>query len=118
MPKNEFICDCTAVHEDIVEYVDKKMQENTSLEKAAQFFKIFGDNTRIRILWALELHEMCVCDIANVLSMTKSAVSHQLAILRKADIVKCRRDLKTVYYSLSDDHVKQIIEKGFEHVNE
>ncbi len=118
MPKNEFICDCTAVHEDVVELVNKKMQENTSLEKAAQFFKIFGDNTRIKILWALEMHEMCVCDIANVLSMTKSAVSHQLAILRKADIVRCRRDFKTVYYSLSDDHVRQIIEKGFEHVNE
>lgn len=120
MPKNEFICDCSAVHEDIVNEVSAKLtaSEREALEKAAAFLKIFGDPTRMRIMWALDRHEMCVCDLANVLSMTKSAVSHQLAILRNAALVKYRREVKTVYYSLADHHVKSIVEAGMEHINE
>ena len=118
MPKNEFICDCTAVHDDVVEYVGKRMQENTSLDKAAQFFKIFGDHTRIKILWALELHEMCVCDIAQLLNLSQSAVSHQLRALKQSKLVKYRREGKTVFYSLADGHVRTIIDQGMEHVAE
>lgn len=118
MPRNEFICDCTAVHEDVVHLVADRLKGNPSLEEAAAFFKVLGDYTRMKILWALDQHEMCVCDIANVLSMTKSAVSHQLAVLRAASLVTFRRDNKTVYYSLADDHVRSIIELGLEHVNE
>lgn len=118
MRKNEFTCDCTAVHEDVVRLVAAKLNGNPSLDEASAFFRVLGDSTRMKILWALDQHELCVCDIANVLSMTKSAVSHQLAVLRAASLVKFRRDIKTVYYSLADDHVQSIIEAGLEHVNE
>lgn len=118
MPKNEFSCDCTVVHEDVVKAVREEMLPDRIYERSAAFFKIFGDTTRIRIIAAIDCREMCVCDIANLLGMTKSAVSHQLALLRGADVVKCRRDGKTVYYSLSDDHVRGILESGMEHIQE
>lgn len=118
MSKNEFTCDCSVVHEDVVREVREKMNTGVSLERLPIFFKVLGDPTRIKMIWALDQHEMCVCDLANVLSMTKSAVSHQLAILRRAGIVKSRRDAKSVFYSLEDDHVRAILETGLEHVNE
>ncbi|MDD3411519.1 MAG: metalloregulator ArsR/SmtB family transcription factor [Eubacteriales bacterium] len=118
MPKNEYICDCTAVHEDVVALVAERLSASPALEKATAFFKVLGDPTRMKILWALDQHELCVCDIANVLSMTKSAVSHQLAVLRGAALVTFRRDTKTVYYSLADDHVRLILEAGLDHVSE
>ena len=111
-------CDCNAIHEDIVNQVRDKMPQEESLYDLAELFKVFGDSTRIRILWALHEAEMCVCDIANVLNMTKSAVSHQLRALREADLVKFRKSGKEVLYSLSDNHVKEIFEQGLIHIQE
>ncbi|HHU74808.1 MAG TPA: helix-turn-helix transcriptional regulator, partial [Clostridiales bacterium] len=84
----------------------------------ADFFKVFGDSTRIKILWALDREDMCVCDLAVLLGMTKSAISHQLKTLRQARLVKYRKKGKVVIYSLADDHVKNILEVGFEHIGE
>jgi DNA-binding transcriptional ArsR family regulator len=118
MSRNEFVCDCTAVHTEVVDKVLDSLKSSPALDRLTAFFKVMGDPTRVKILWALDISEMCVCDIANVLSMTKSAVSHQLSTLRAAALVKCRRDNKTVYYSLSDEHVRQILERGLDHVSE
>ena len=84
----------------------------------AELFKVFGDSTRIKILTALSHGELCVCDLSKLVGMTSSAVSHQLKILRSAKLVSCRRDGKTVFYALADDHVTTIIRQGLEHVNE
>ncbi len=118
MPKNEFTCDCTVVHENIVRDVRSKMCSDELYRKTSDFFKVLGDMTRFKIVAALDCSEMCVCDIANILSMTKSAVSHQLSTLRKAGFVRFRREGKTVYYSLDDAHIKNIIETGMIHVQE
>jgi len=118
MSKNEFTCDCTVVHDDVVCEVRSEMLADEIYAKAAGFFKILGDMTRVKIIAAIDCHEMCVCDIANILSMTKSAVSHQLATLREAGFVKCRRDGKTAYYSLMDTHIKEILESGIDHIQE
>ncbi|HAF60363.1 MAG TPA: transcriptional regulator, partial [Clostridiales bacterium UBA9856] len=84
----------------------------------AELFKVFGDSTRIKILWALDEDEMCVCDIAYLLNMTQSAISHQLRVLKQAHLVKSRREGKVVYYSLADDHVKLILDQGLIHTTE
>lgn len=119
MAKNETIfCDCDVIHGDVVEVVKKKMPEEDILYDLSDFFKVLGDSTRVKIMWALDESEMCVCDLAVLLNMTKSAISHQLKSLRQANLVKFRRDGKVVYYSLSDDHVKEIFEKGLEHIRE
>ena len=118
MPKNEFICDCNAVHQEAVDSVTAEMLGKETFDKLADFFKVLGDNTRIRIVWALDQNELCVCDIANILGMTKSAVSHQLGTLRNAKLVKFRKVGKTVYYSLADDHVRIMLESGLEHISE
>lgn len=115
MAKNAFSCDCNVVHHQTVDAVREKMLSDTVYTQVTTFFKVLGDPTRLRIIWALDQAELCVCDIANILSMTKSAVSHQLATLRKARLVKCRKDGKTVFYSLDDHHVKQMVEAGLEH---
>ena len=111
-------CCCDVIHEDIVNNVRTKMPEEETLYDLAELFKIFGDSTRIKILWALEEAEMCVCDISALLNMTQSAISHQLRILKQADLVKNRREGKIVFYSLKDEHVKQIFNQGLEHINE
>ena len=111
-------CDCIHVHEDIVEKVEEKMPQDEQLADLAEFFRIFGDATRIRILYVLMCSEMCVCDIATLLGMTQSAVSHQLRVLKQANLVKNRRDGKVVYYSIADAHVETIINNGMEHVLE
>ena len=111
-------CDCVIIHEDVVNRVKGKMPQEESLYDLAELFKVFGDTTRIKILWALDESEMCVCDIANLLGMTQSAISHQLRILKQADLVKNRRDGKVVYYSLDDEHVQQIFDQGLTHINE
>ena len=116
MSKNEFICDCNIIHEDIVNRTLAKMPEQDVFNKLAEFFKIIGDTTRTKILFALDENEMCVCDIANVLGMSKSSISHQLGTLRRMGIVKCRRDGKEVYYMLDDEHVKQVFEVGIKHI--
>ncbi|MCI5893259.1 MAG: metalloregulator ArsR/SmtB family transcription factor [Clostridiales bacterium] len=112
------ICDCEVIHEDVVNSVREKMSDRDEYIELAALFKIFGDGTRVQILYALEQSEMCVCDIACLLGMTKSAVSHQLKALRLSNLVKFRRDGQNVYYSLADDHVKEIIDIGFEHLRE
>ncbi len=98
--------------------VGRRMADENTLIDLAELFKIFGDSTRVKILYALSVSEMCVRDIASALNMTVSAVSHQLSILRRSKLVGTRRDGKTVYYSLADDHVTSILAQGFEHVTE
>lgn len=117
MSKNEFICDCNIIHKEVVEDTINKMPEENTFFKLADFFKLLGDTTRARILWALDQNEMCVCDIANVLGMSKSSISHQLSTLRRANIVRCKKIGKEVYYTLDDDHVKKSFELGLEHIN-
>ncbi len=116
MSKNEFVCDCNIIHGEIVTDTLNKMPKGDLFNKLAEFFKILGDTTRAKILYALDQNEMCVCDIANVLGMSKSSISHQLAALRKMGIVKCRKQGKEVYYTLDDDHVKGLFELGIEHI--
>ena len=116
MSTNEFMCDCNIIHQDVVDSTLKKMPKQNLFDNLAEFFKIIGDPTRTKILFALDQNEMCVCDIANVLGMTKSSISHQLATLKKSGIVKSRRDGKEVYYTLDDEHVKQVFEVGIEHI--
>ena len=111
-------CDDDVVHSGAVERVKAAMPDEDMLYDAAELFKVFGDSTRTRILSALFIEELCVCDIAEILGMTKSAVSHQLSTLRKAKLVRFRRDGKTVYYSLADDHVRQMLDAGLEHIYE
>lgn len=111
-------CDCDVIHENVVDAVKQLMLEEETLYDLAELFKIFGDSTRIKILWALEEAEMCGCDIAYLLNLTQSAVSHQLRILKQSNLVKSRREGKIIFYSLSDEHVKQIFEQGLKHINE
>lgn len=117
MAKNEFICDCNMVHEEMVNDTLSKMPENDILDNLAYFFKIMGDITRCKLLFALLQNEMCVCDLANVLSMTKSSISHQLSKMKDVGLVKCRKSGKSVYYSLDDSHISEIFEVGLKHIN-
>lgn len=111
-------CDCSVIHEDIVNKVKEKMPPEESLYDLAELFKVFGDTTRIELLWALDEAEMCVCDLAVLLNMTQSAISHQLRVLKQARLVKYRREGKIVFYSLDDEHIKQIFDQGLTHINE
>jgi len=112
------ICEVNVIHEDVVNEVRKRLPNEDTLYDLADLFKVFGDSTRIKILCALFEHEMCVCDIAAVTGMTQSAISHQLRVLKQANLVGFRRDGKTLYYSLKDSHVFSIYEQGLEHINE
>jgi ArsR family transcriptional regulator len=112
------VCDCEVIHEGVVKKVRKTMPKEEDFYDLADLYKMFADSTRVRILWALSREEMCVCDIAVLLGMTKSAISHQLRALRLANLVKYDKRGKEVYYSLADSHVKDIFEKGFEHIHE
>ena len=111
-------CEFIHAHEDIVEKVTQDMPDEEILYDLAELFKIFGDSTRIKILYVLIESEMCVCDIAQLLNMTQSAISHQLRALKQSKLVKYRREGKTVFYSLADGHVRTIIDQGMEHVAE
>ena len=111
-------CDYSHVHQEIVDKVERTMPEDEILYDLAELFKIFGDSTRIKILYVLFESEMCVCDIAQLLGMTQSAISHQLQVLKKSKLVKYRREGKTVFYSLADSHVRAILGQGMEHVTE
>ena len=112
------ICEFTVIHREIIENVKSKMQEEEVLYELGDFFKILGDSTRIKILNALFYSEMCVCDIASLLEMTQSAISHQLRVLKQGRLVKHRKEGKVVYYSLDDDHIKHIVEQGLTHIME
>lgn len=114
--KDVEICDCNIIHEAIVNQTKEKMLDNDFINEISLFFKILGDNTRVKILFALDNNEMCVCDIANVLNMTKSSISHQLSFLKQNNIVKCNRVGKEVYYSLDDEHVKEVFEVAISHI--
>jgi len=105
------------IHEDVVNEVKKAMPPEEKLYDLAELFKVFGDTTRIKILHALFEAEMCVCDISILLGMNQSAISHQLRVLKQAGLVKFRKEGKVVYYSLDDEHVKNIFEQGFIHIN-
>ena len=118
MARNEFRCDCNVIHEDAVNDVLSKMPNENIFCRLAFLFKLIGDTTRCRILFALDQREMCVCDLSNVLNMTKSSVSHQLATLRRSGIVKCRKSGKEVYYTLDDDHIFKLFEIGLVHIKE
>lgn len=111
-------CDCNEIHEDILKIVNDTMPEETELYDLAELFKVFGDSTRIRILFVLFEAEVCVCDLAKVLNMTQSAISHQLRILKANKLVNSRREGKSVFYSLADGHVRTIIAQGREHIEE
>ena len=109
------MCDCNSIHQDVVDTVKEHMLSDSKIDALANFYKIFSDDTKIKILWALDVHEMCVCDLAVLTNMTKSAISHQLRALKEANLVKYRREGKNVYYSLSDTCTRHIIEKGILH---
>ena len=111
-------CDCNTIHEEVVAEVRKHMPEEEALLNLADMFKVFGDSTRVKIVCALLHSEMCVCDIAVLLGMTKSAISHQLRVLRQTRLVKYRKDGKVVYYSLDDEHVSNIFAQGMSHICE
>ena len=111
-------CDYIHAHEDIVNAVNAQMPDEEILYDLAELFKVFGDSTRIKILYVLFESEMCVCDIAQRLNLNQSAISHQLRVLKQSKLVKYRRDGKTVFYSLADGHVRTILGQGMEHVAE
>ena len=111
-------CDAVEVHENLLKIVNETMPEETELYDLAELFKVFGDTTRIRILFVLFEAEVCVCDLAQALQMTQSAISHQLKILKQNKLVKSRREGKSIFYSLADDHVRTIIAQGCDHIEE
>lgn len=117
-PENAPCCEFLCVHQDTVKKVRELLPGEDELYDLAELFKVFGDSTRIKILYVLFESELCVCDIAQLLGLTQSAVSHQLRILKNNDLVKFRREGKTVFYSLDDDHVRSILSLGLEHLNE
>ena len=112
------MCHTHQVHQELVRQVLENIPEEEELYSLADFFKVFADSTRIRILYALLCAETCVCDIAQLLGMTQPAISHQLRILKQMDLVKARREGKTIYYSLADDHIVSILSQGMEHIRE
>ena len=117
MANEQYRCDCEVIHTDVVDRVKDMMPADKDFYDLAALYKAFSDNTRVKILWALNCNEMCVCDLAVLLGMTKSAISHQLKTLRLSNLVRFRKHGKVVYYSLSDEHVQDVFEKGFEHIH-
>ena len=111
-------CETNGIHTDIIHFVKKKLPDADALSELADWFKLFGDGTRVAILWALSESEMCVCDLSALLKMKQPAISHQLKNLKQARIVKARRDGKIVYYSLDDDHIRKMLDSGLEHLRE
>ncbi|MCL2054176.1 MAG: metalloregulator ArsR/SmtB family transcription factor [Oscillospiraceae bacterium] len=118
MNKEQNRCDCETIHKEVVVRVLATMPDVKNFRKLANLYKMLADNTRLKLLWALSRESMCVCDLAVLLGMTKSAISHQLKSLRLMNLVKNDKQGKIVYYSLADKHVKDIFETGFEHISE
>ncbi|EGO63976.1 ArsR/SmtB family transcription factor [Acetonema longum] len=118
MTDKQMLCDCDVIHEDVVNSVRERFAPREEFNRMATLYKMFADPTRVKILYALELNELCVCDLASLLNMTKSAISHQLKSLRLSNLVRFRKEGQIVYYSLADSHVKDILDKGFEHIRE
>ena len=115
---DEGACEFMHVHEEIVDRVEKVMPDEQQLLDLSEFFKVFGDSTRIKILYVLSQSEMCVCDIATLLQMGQSAISHQLRVLKQMRLVTFRREGKTVFYKLADSHIQTILAQGMEHISE
>ena len=115
--ENVNVCDCNVIHKEMVKIALENKPSKEELECLSQVFKLLGNLTRTKILWVLDKNEMCVCDIANVLNMTKSSISHQLASLREAGIVEYRKVGKEVYYRLDDFHITRLYEIGIEHID-
>ena len=111
-------CSCNVIHRDILDKVSKSLPKDEILYDLSEFFKVFGDSTRIKIICALFEAEMCVCDLAALLGVTQSAISHQLRTLKAARLVRYRRDGKVIYYSLDDEHIKHIFDEGLRHITE
>ena len=111
-------CNCNVIHSDVVERVKKSLPKEEVLYDLAEFFKVFGDSTRIKIICALFESEMCVCDLSALLKVSQSAISHQLKTLKAARLVKYRREGKVIYYSLDDEHIKHVFDEGLRHVTE
>ena len=111
-------CSCNIIHKDVVEEVKDKLPQEEILYDLAELFKVFGDSTRIKIICSLFESEMCVCDLSALLNISQSAISHQLIILKSARLVKFRRAGKVIYYSLDDEHIKQIFDAGLHHITE
>lgn len=118
MDDRELCCQETKVHQDAVDQVRDQLPPEENLYDLAELFKMFGDSTRVKILYALLESELCVCDIARLLNVSQSAVSHQLRVLKGGKLVKFRREGKTLFYSLADDHVVGILSQGMEHILE
>lgn len=116
MKKENLTCDCTIIHKDVVDKVKTNFPQNECIHKLTNLFKVLGDNTRVKIIFALYESEMCVCDIAELLDMSQSAISHQLRVLRDTRVVKYRKKGKSIFYSLDDEHIYDILSKGFEHI--
>jgi ArsR family transcriptional regulator len=116
--KHAECCETTEVHQELLQKVREQMPEEDELYDLAELFKVFGDSTRIRILFVLFEEEVCVCDLAEILQMTQSAISHQLRILKQSKLVQSRREGKSVFYSLADAHVRTMIAQGMEHIEE
>ena len=110
--------DCEPQNVELVNKARKKMPEHGEISDLSDFFKVMGDSTRLQLLMALQLDEFCVSDLSYLLNMTRSAISHQLKALKVAKLIKSRKEGKIVYYSLDDDHVREVLEKSFEHVKE
>ena len=111
-------CDCNAIHEDVIARAKKGMPGAGQIRNLSNLYKMFADSTRLKIMWALSKERMCVCDLAVLLGITKSAVSHQLKSLRLTNLVRNEKEGKNVYYSLSDNHVREMLENGFAHSEE
>lgn len=116
--EHDDVCKSNCIHTETVKSVNRSFPPEQKLQKLTNFFKIFGDFSRLKLIYALSKSELCVCDLAALLGLDQSTVSHQLRILKQENVVKYRKDGKVVYYSLSDDHVQEIVEKGFVHINE
>lgn len=115
--KSEY-CSCNVIHKEVVENVKNKLPKEETLYDLAELFKVFGDSTRIKIICSLFESEMCVCDLSALLNISQSAISHQLRVLKSARLVKFRRAGKVIYYSLDDEHIKQIFDAGLHHITE
>lgn len=118
MGKSELKCDCNIIHSDVVNEAKKCLLKDETLSNMSLFYKAMSDSTRIKIINLLKDNELCVCDISAILNLTKSTVSHQLKYLRELNLIKCKKLCKEVWYSLADDHVKEVFEISLEHIME
>lgn len=118
MKNNETICEITWIDKQKISNVKKKMKSETTIDRLSETFKVLSDKTRVKLLFALSIQELCVCEIADLLETTKSAISHQLRILRNMRLVKYRKDGKMAFYSLDDDHITNLFAEGLKHIEE